>query len=415
MVPKTTDPLPTSRSLAATFRFTLGLMGASLVFAGCGSDGDGSGDGNAETDDAADTDDDAADTGGPGPRPARVVVTADWLNGTISVLDYDALVEGATTRDEALWKEIDLSAYPPGPYQVELTPDGKYALVASASGFFSGGVGALLGASGSPGGGSVLMVDLDTDEVIHEFETPQPPMGLEISADGTTAYSANYGDNDVNGNTMTVLDLTNGTVVESITVGGRPEQIDLSPDGSLGVINVAADGTVVLFETDDPANTLGTPVMTSSDPSWPFFLEDGSGRIMVTDSMTPTGASIVDASDPANPTVIEQLTLTSVPYAGAPFEDGSGALVVTTSFSSIDIHRIDTTGASASLAWTVSVAEVGGFPLGVSIDEADDVAFIPVPSGSSGDALVVMNLEDQSYTVIEWMDAVGPTYVALQP
>ena len=48
-------------------------------------------------------------------------------------------------------------------------------------------------------------------------------------------------------------------------------------------------------------------------------------------------------------------------------------------------------------------------------DETDAVAFIPVPSGSSGDALVVMDLDDQSYTVIEWMEAVGPTYLALQP
>ena len=306
--------------------------------------------------------------------------------------------------------------YPPGPYQVELTPDGQRALVVSSSGFFSGGIGTLLGADDSPNGGSVLLVDLETEEVVFEFQTPQPPMGVEIAPDGKLAYAANYGDQEVNGNTVTLLDLETGEVGESIEVGGRPEQIDLSPDGQLAVVNAAADGSVVVFETQDPAATLSMQVETSTDPSWPVFLEDGSGRVLVTDSMAPTGVTLVETGDPAAPTVVERVPLVNFPYAAAPLLDGSGAIVVASKFSDFDVHRIDTTGTQATVAWSATVPDAGGFPLGIAVDESDGLILIPAGTANIGNKLVIMDLDGQSYDAVDWpATGVGPIYIALEP
>jgi hypothetical protein len=62
-------------------------------------------------------------------------MTSDWRAKRLSLLDYAAIRDGATTRDEALWKTIELDAYEPGPIEAELTPDGSLAVVAVAPGF----------------------------------------------------------------------------------------------------------------------------------------------------------------------------------------------------------------------------------------------------------------------------------------
>jgi len=71
----------------------------SLALAGCGSSGSGS--------------------------AARLVVTADWLNQSLTLLDYDKLTDGQTDAAAATVGSIDLSSWEPGPVEVEITPDGK--------------------------------------------------------------------------------------------------------------------------------------------------------------------------------------------------------------------------------------------------------------------------------------------------
>lgn len=79
--------------------------------------------------------------------PDRVLVTADWRQKTLSVVDYQALLDGAVSKADIVVSEIDLAQYEPGPIEVELTPDATHALVAVSPGFFDGIVGSTIGSA----------------------------------------------------------------------------------------------------------------------------------------------------------------------------------------------------------------------------------------------------------------------------
>jgi hypothetical protein len=106
-----------------------------------------------------------AGCGSDDPAPATPVevhhgLTCDFLNHTLSLVDLDALRDGAT-RADALVAEIDLNAYSAGPLDAEIIPGTKIAMVSLSAGFFSLSVaGVLIGAEAIPADpGKLLFVD----------------------------------------------------------------------------------------------------------------------------------------------------------------------------------------------------------------------------------------------------------------
>ncbi len=354
---------------------------------------------------------DSSDTDDP-PRPERLVVTADWRAKRISLLDYAALRDGATTRDEALWRELDMSAWEPGPLELELTPDGNAALVTVAPGFFTGVVGNLVGAGTVPPGGTLLLIELETGAVIHEFAPMATPLGMAISSDGSTAWTANYGGNGQEGSTVAKLDLVDGTIELELEVGGLPHQIDLSADGSLAILGTAVEGWVRVFGTADPQASLSTPLTTSEDTSWAVLLDDGSGRAFVANSLSPSSYSVIDASDPSGPTLVETVMVSGIPYAARAIGDGTRMLMTTAELDGrLHLFEIDLSVEPSEIVRDIEMP-VAGFPLGFAYDETDELALIPAPGD---DALVVVDLGDESWRAIPWQNVTGPTYVVLEP
>ena len=85
-------------------------------------------------------------------------------------------------RASALFAEVALDAYEPGPLQVELTSDRRVAVVSISPGFYDGVVGAFVNADQVPLGGTLLLVDLETQSVAAEVTTAHVPMGIAISS-----------------------------------------------------------------------------------------------------------------------------------------------------------------------------------------------------------------------------------------
>ncbi|MGB5266149.1 MAG: hypothetical protein WBN30_06160, partial [Polyangiales bacterium] len=169
----------------------------------------------------------------------RLVVTADWLNQSLTLLDYAKLIDGESDGPSSVLRTIDLADWAPGPIEVEITPDGTTAVVSVGPAFFDSGVtNTLIGSPDVPPGGTLLIVDLSTGDAT-ELATEDVPLGIAISSDGAVAYTANYGTSDAPGDTMSVIDIARRQVIQEISVGGRPEQVALSPDGTLGVVNIA--------------------------------------------------------------------------------------------------------------------------------------------------------------------------------
>lgn len=378
------------------------MLGALLC--GCPNDDDTGESGDTE---ASIT---GSDTGDAAPFEGRLLVTADWRNKSLSLLDYQALVGGAETREAMLVGEVDLSAWEPGPLQVEVTPDGRTAVVSVSPGFFDGIVGSSLGVGEVSLGGTLLVVDLEAREVLAELATAHVPMGIAIDPEGRRAYTANYGHSGAPGSTLSVIDLQALAVVEDIEIGAGPEQVSLNADGSLGIVNLAGDGTVVVFETADPAGTLSMPVPTAADPSDVDFI-DGTQLAVVANSLGDSVYTVLDVSDPAMPIVV----VDSMPPGGIPYGitriPGTSEFVMTVAHDEIRFVRADAS-APEDFTWLHTVTGVASFPLGVVVAPEDDLAIAAAPGAN---VLVVLQLDGSSSRTIPWLPAIGPTYAALQP
>ncbi len=354
----------------------------------------------------------STETGGD-PRPERLAVTADWRAKRLSLLDYAALRDGATTREDALWREIDLAAWEPGPMQLALTPDGTRALVTITPGFFTGVVGNLVGAGTVPEGHALVLIDLDDGTLVHEFEPSAAALHPVILADGVTAWTTNYGGGGTTGTTIARLDLDAGTIVEEFEAGALPHQLDFAADESLAIYALASDGAVHLFDPSDPAATLSAGLSTSGDTGWALLLDDGSTRAVAANSLEPSSYAVLDVADPSNPQLLETVELAGIPYAALAIGDGSRVLMTTIELAAETMHLLDIDLTTQPSTITRDLAlPAGGFPLGLAYDESDELVLIP---GPGDDVLVVVELASEQARAIPWQDATGPTYVVLEP
>ena len=354
----------------------------------------------------------SSDDGGIPPLPARHGVTADWLARTLSVIDLDAIAGGATTREEVVTRTIDLADYAPGPLEVELTPDGRTAVVAVSPGFFGGIVGNLIGATDVEQTGTLLVVDLET-EAVTEPATAHVPMGIAIAPDGGLAYVAGFGTDDAPGDTLAIVDLAALAVVEEIVLPGRPEQVSLHVDGTLGIVNLDALGAVQLFETSDPAGTLSEPLLVGADPSDVDFVP-GTQYAVVANSLDPSNLFVIDASDPSMPT---EAAVAPPPlgaaYAVTPIPGQPDVLFTASDFSSAYLRRY-TIGddGTPTLVWETAAPTAGTFALGVAVDDTAGLAVMALPGQN---VLSVQDLQGGAPRLLPWQDDTGPTYVAIAP
>lgn len=340
-------------------------------------------------------------------------MTADWLNQSLTLLDYDKLVDGQSDAEDAVVGTIDLADWEPGPLEVALTPDGETAVVSVSPGFFDGSglTNMIIGSPSVPAGGTLLIVDLATGGA-ESVATEDVPMGIAISPDGALAYTANYGTNDEPGDSLSIIDLATGTVLEEINVGSRPEQVVLSPDGTIGAVNVTSANGVRVFETSDVEGTLSDVVVTANDPSDMAFL-GGNTRLLVANSQG-FNVTLVDTSNPISPTVIQSfITQGGIPYGLTYVPSRDIVLAPMSPISAglaANLVTIDVQGD----ALTPSLPQPlpgGSFPLTAAVDSMGAYAFV---AHVSDQQLSIIDLDTGESRAISWLGPFGPTYVAVQ-
>jgi YVTN family beta-propeller protein len=340
-----------------------------------------------------------------------VVVTADWLNKSLTVLDYDALVDGQSDPSAAIVRSIDLSAWEPGPVELELTPDGKTAVVAVGPAFFDGLPG-LVGVPELPPGGTLLIVDLDSGSA-DEIETEDVPMGIAISPDGTTAYTANYGVSGARGDTVSIIDIPGRRLLDEVNVGSGPEQIALSADGTLGIVNLASEGGVRVFQTSDVAGTLSELVQTGNDPSDLTFLA-GNDYAVVANTQS-FNLTLIDTSDPSAPRALESSQIGVGLAYGVSYVAARDEILATSASTSPNFptNLVRFTRDGESLSGSAPLELAGrNFPLTAAADSKGDFAFV---AHIVDHALSIVELESGEVRAIEWLSEPGPSYVAVQP
>lgn len=339
------------------------------------------------------------------------MVTADWLNQSLTVLDYEKLVDGQSDAAGAIVGTIDLSPWEPGPIEVELTPDGKTAVVSVGPAFFDG-LPSLVGRPDIPAGGTLLIVNLESG-IADQVQTEDVPLGIAVSPDGTRAYTANYGTEGARGDSLSVIDIPGRRLIDEITVGNGPEQVALSADGSLGIVNVVSQGGVRIFQTSDVAGTMTDVLATGDDPSDVCFL-DGNDRAVVANTFSFT-VTLIDTSDPTSPSVIGDVSLeTGVPYgltyvpSRAEILAPMGATAPGVPTSLIAIAK------SEDVLTPAAPMQLAGenFPLGAAADAEGAFAFV---AHIVDHELSIIDLATRQTRSIQWLSGPGPSYVAVQP
>jgi len=246
-----------------------------------------------------------------------IVVTADWINRSLTVFSLDKILDPSIGAEQAIVGTVDLSAWPPGPIEVEITADGRTAVVAVGPGFFArGSLNALVGSPHVEAGSAVLIVDLRALRVTGVIETEDAPLGVAITTDGTRAYTANFGGNRGAGNSVSVIDVRARRLIEEFHVDGSPEQIAVHADGT-AILNIAGNGGARVFDIDDPSGTLSPLVGTGADPSDVTFLADSS-RAAVANSLS-VDVSLVDTSDPTAPALIGSVPIGGIAAYGVTY------------------------------------------------------------------------------------------------
>jgi len=351
-------------------------------------------------------------TGGSG-GAARLVVTADWLNRSLTLLDYDKLIDGQSGAAASIMDTIDLSAWEPGPIELEITPDGKTAVVSVGPAFFDSLPGLVGNVEIAPGG-TLLIVDLESG-IADEVQVEDVPLGIAISPDGARAYTANYGTTDARGDSISVIDIPGRSIIEEITVGSGPEQIALSPDGSLGIVNVVSSGGIRIFQTSDVGGTLSDAIETGLDPSGVSFL--GSNDRAVVANSFGFDVTLIDTSDPSNPRVISSVPVgVGVPY-GVSYVPSRGTILAPTNATGPDLptHLVALVPSGDGLGLLVqSTAQLPGdnFPLTAAVGSDGDFAFI---AHIIDHDLSIVDLQTGDMRAIAWLAEPGPSYVAVQP
>jgi YVTN family beta-propeller protein len=147
-----------------------------------------------------------------------------------------------------------------GPASIAITPDGRYAYVAGATGKM------------------VSVIDTSARQVVGEpIEVGQGPFGLAISPDGDRVFVTDRGSHAVS-----VIDTQTKRVVGEIplALGTNPTGVAITPDGKFTYVTEALTGAVEVFDTET-LEAVGNPIEVGESPAGIEFTPDGETAYVV--------------------------------------------------------------------------------------------------------------------------------------
>jgi DNA-binding beta-propeller fold protein YncE len=352
--------------------------------------------------------------------PTSLALTADWLNHTVSLVDFDALVARADAGAGVRVGEVDLSKYAQGPYTVKLTPDGKTAVITLSAGFFVvPGATILVGGPTLPSGPSkVVFVDVASKTILGDLDTGDGATGVAITHDGSRAYVCHVGTSDV-----TVIDVAKRQILQQVDLGGSyAEEVSLDDSDTVGIVTYLDPATTQknarTFAVADMATTLSTPIPLNSDAAGvPFF--PGTKKAFVVLSYNPltspaSGYALIDATNPSAPVKLAEATWTDamyIAYQAIPAPGRGTVLAMVASDGMLRVREYGLGATDVNLVKTYDVVPTqlfGGF--GAVID-AQNRMVMTMPGDRQ---LAVLDLTSGAAFAVPWFKEAGPLGIALR-
>jgi DNA-binding beta-propeller fold protein YncE len=383
--------------------------------------------------------------------PSNLAVTADWLNHTLSLVDFDALVAelpadggvpaasagsdaggdgsvvttsagDAANIDAATVRvgEIDLSAYAQAPYEVKLTPDGATAIVTMSAGFFAvTGAGLLVNATKVPTTpGEVLFVDLASRSVVASLDTGAEATGIAITHDGTRAFISHEGTSD-----LTVVDVKTQQILAQVDVGGTfAEEVSLDDSDTVGIVTyldpTSQEKNVRTFAVADMASTLSAPIPLGTDAAGvPFFPETKIAFVVLAYNPLTSPASgyaLIDATNPASPVKLVQTMWTDatyVAYQAIQFPAHGTVLVPLATGGTLSVREYAFAGSDVSLRTTIPVAATQLFGAFGAVVDAQGHLALTMPQQRQ---IALLDIGSGAVVTVPWFSPAGPLGIALR-
>jgi YVTN family beta-propeller protein len=113
------------------------------------------------------------------------------------------------------------------PAALVITPDGAYVYVANYT-------------SGDPNAGTISIIRTSDNSVqLNAITGLSGPYAIAITPDGKYAYVTNFGSNNFApvGTTVSVIDISSNTIVDTIALGIQPSGIAITPDGAFAYVS----------------------------------------------------------------------------------------------------------------------------------------------------------------------------------
>ncbi len=185
--------------------------------------------------------------------------------------------------------------------------------------------GRLLYVSDNSDGGAATVLEIASKNAIASLSlgTGSTPMGIAPSPDGTHAYIAFSGLNEID-----VFDPFSNSVTGVISVGSSPVGIAVTPNGQKIYVSNEIDNTISVFDTTTSQVTT-KPVGTA--PEGIAISADGT-RAYVTNSGSNTVSVISTTSDQ----IVDTITVGSGPIGIAMSPDGKRAYVTNSSSNTVN-------------------------------------------------------------------------------
>jgi YVTN family beta-propeller protein len=139
------------------------------------------------------------------------------------------------------------------------------------------------------GGNTVSILDLVNDAVLNTVTVGRQPVALAVSSDGSKAYVANYADS-----TVTQVNLTTDTPITTIAVGGQPTSVALTAAGVLWV-----GGAGFLTEVNTSNMSVAATESTSGRTIAGLGFSDAENELIAT-STVGTGSVSIDEISPSS-------------------------------------------------------------------------------------------------------------------
>jgi hypothetical protein len=338
--------------------------------------------------------------------PRELAISADFLNKSLTVFDVGKLAPGVK-RSDVLVATIDLSKYSPGPLALNVSPDGKTALVSISAGFLGSFIDV------PAGNGTLVFVDLETYTVSGELFTGKSPMGIAFSKDGKRAFVGHFSENY-----FAVVDMEKRTFTRVNTGAGYNEELAIDDTGTVGILTYGPAGNVKTFSVADPAGSLGQTNGLSGDAAGVAFFPGTKYAYLVQAPTVLTGNvgghNVILVEDPKRPVASDNVRMGSFPsvYPAATVGPRGSVVYPSTADGTLSLVEMKLEGSVAKQVQSVPVAPNDKLAYGVASTRNGRVLL-----ASSGDHYIALvDLATKQVFTVPWeMSMSGPTEVKLIP